>query len=87
MYKFEDAPAVTKANNTLPEGMYKTGVDLAAGEYKIVSDGGSAYVEVSSDSAHTLDSIVSNSNFSGEQYITVKDGQYLKLSNAHLNLK
>lgn len=86
MYAFADAPAVNITDGILPEGMYKVGVDLDAGEYKVVPDG-SGYVEVSSDSTHNLDSIISNDILSGEQYITVKDGQYLKLSGAHLKIK
>ena len=74
-----EAPAYSK--DTYEEGMYKIGKDLPAGEYKLESiDGSSAYLEVGSDSTHTFESIVSNDNFSGQKYITVSDGQYLKLN-------
>ena len=68
---------------TTGEGMFKVGLHIPAGEYKIVADG-DGYVEVSSDSTHDLNSIVTNDNFTGEKYITVSDGQYLKLSRAHI---
>lgn len=78
-YTFGQGPSadITK------EGMFKVGYDLPAGEYKIHSDS-DGYVEVSSDSTHNLYSIVSNNNFSGDSYITVSDGQYLKLARANI---
>ena len=84
-YAFEDAPRVTpSADGILPEGMYKVGVDLPAGEYKVAADG-MGYMEVSGSSSHNIDNILSNDNFEGEKYITVEDGQYLKLS--HVTIK
>lgn len=71
----------------LSDGMYKVGVDLKPGEYKVHCTGGMAYCEVAKDSNHTIDSIISNDTFEGDKYITVKDGQYIKLSNAELILK
>ena len=69
-------------------GMFKVGVHLPAGEYKleIIDDTlGFGYYEVDSDSSHVLDGIVTNENFEGTVYITVSDGQYLKLSNAKIS--
>ncbi len=71
----------------LPEGMYKVGTDLNAGEYKVISDGGMAYMEVSKNSSHTMDAIVSNDNFEGERYIRVTAGQYLKVGGASIKVK
>lgn len=68
---------------TTGEGMFKVGKHIPAGEYKIIADG-DGYIEVSSNSTHDFNSIVSNDNFTGEKYITVTDGQYLKLSRAHI---
>jgi len=82
----DKAPPVNTASGVLGPGMYKVGIDLPAGEYKVESSN-AGYVEVSSNSSHTLDAIVTNDNFSGSKYITVQDGQYLKLVNAKLNLK
>lgn len=64
-------------------GMYKVGKDIPAGEYKVAADG-MGYFEVAKDSKGNIDSIVTNSNFEGEKYVTVKDGQYLKLQNCKL---
>lgn len=71
-------------NDNLSGGMYKVGVDIDAGEYKVTPDG-NGYYEVDSSSAGTLDAIVANENFSSDVYVTVSDGQYLKLSGATLS--
>ena len=70
-------------NDNLSGGMYKVGVDIEAGEYKVTPEG-DGYYEVDSSSAGTLDAIVANENFSSDVYVTVSDGQYLKLSGATL---
>ena len=86
-YAFKDAPKVeVSADGFLSAGMYKVGVDLPAGEYKVIADG-MGYVEVNTASLHSLNNIVSNDNFQGERYITVKDGQYLKLGGAKIKVK
>lgn len=74
-YPIKYAPEI----DTTGEGMYKVGRDIKAGEYKLnaVKDG---YYEITNDSEHT--SIVDNEIFTGDKYVTVKDGQYLTLSNS-----
>lgn len=86
-YPISKAPKAVPSNNQLPAGMYKVGLDIKPGEYKVVSQDESGYVEVSSNSSHNMYSIVSNDNFTGEKYVTLKQGQYLKLGNATLKLK
>ena len=83
---FTEAPKVQPEGGRLPQGMYKVGLDLAPGEYKIVSDG-HGYVERSRNSTHSMHAIVSNDNFEGERYISVSAGQYLKLQGCELILK
>ena len=68
--------------NTSGEGMFRFGVDLPAGEYKLVADSDTGYYCVYSDSRQNA--IVANDNFSGQSYITVEDGEYLKLSRCHI---
>lgn len=71
-------------DNIYSAGMYKVGKDIAPGEYKAVSTGGMAYLEVTKNSAHGLESIVSNDNFEGEKYITIGENQYIKLNGCEL---
>lgn len=80
--KAEDA-AVPGAdlNDAYLPGTYRVGIDIPAGEYKVTcTNNVSAYVEVAKDSTHALSSIVANDNVETSSYITVKDGQYLKVT-------
>ena len=89
-YRVKDAPEIFNDGEVLDEGMYRVGRDLEPGEYKVKSltdEEYSGYYEVCNGSRGTIDSIVTNDNFSGEKYITVKKGQYLKLSGCQLILK
>ena len=59
-------------------GMYRVGIDIPAGEYKLVADAGDmAYVAVYKDSLNTMSSIVTNENFENTYYLSVEEGQYL----------
>lgn len=78
-----EAAAYSSVDGTYPEGMYLVGKDIPAGEYKL-SSSGSGYYEVTSDSTGNFDSIVSNDNFEGDKYLTISDGQYLKLNRAQI---
>jgi len=85
IYPINYAPKVEKINGKLTDGMYKVGVDLPAGEYKVVANTGTTvYYEVARDSIGILSSIVTNGNISGERYITVKDGQYITILDGYL---
>lgn len=73
--------------DTSGAGMFKIGLHLPAGEYKLEctdTTTGLGYYEVTSDSLHDLDSIAANDNFEGNTYVTVKNGQYLKISSAKI---
>lgn len=87
MYTLDEAPAIDSSGDSLPEGKYKVGRDIEPGEYKVSSYGGSAYLEVCKDSFGEFSSIVSNDNFENEKYITVSEGQYIKLQGCKLLLK
>lgn len=84
-YPLDKVPKVDTSSGTLSDGMYKVGTDLPAGEYKVNSPN-NGYIEITSGSRHTLEGIVSNDNFTGDKYITVQDGQYVKLQNTTLTL-
>lgn len=73
--------------NTVSDGMYLVGLDIAAGEYQLTPGSSSwMYVEVSSNAYHTLGSIISNDNLEAPSYITVVDGQYLEISGGTASL-
>ena len=65
-------------------GMYKVGRDIEAGEYKAIAEDDFAYAEIVKDSTGSFDSIITNDNFTASKYVTIKDGQYIKLVNCYL---
>ncbi|MDF2635421.1 MAG: hypothetical protein K0R78_2295 [Pelosinus sp.] len=87
LYAIKDAPKPQEKDGFLPAGMYKIGLDLPAGEYKIISEGGDSYIEVSGSSSHSMHDIISNDIFQGDKYIKVSDGQYLKIFRAKIKTK
>ena len=65
---------------TIGEGTHLVGADIEAGEYKLTATGSvPGYWEVTNSSAPDAD-IIGNDNFDGNAYVTVSDGQYLKLN-------
>lgn len=73
-------------NGVRGEGMYRVGIDIPAGEYKVThTDGHSAYIEVNSDSSGTFWSIVANENVETWSYITVEEGQYFTVKNGEFS--
>lgn len=66
------------------EGMYKVGKDMPAGEYVLFTNSKySAYFEVCKNSSGSFSSIISNDNFDYNSIITVKKGNYLKLTRCY----
>lgn len=63
-----------------PEGMYKVGVDIPAGEYVAypTSNKYKGYFCISSDA--NQDNIITNDNFGGQRYFSISEGQYLELN-------
>lgn len=75
-------PASTPA---LTDGTYLVGEDLKAGSYRTPGPGStdildSCYWEIATDDSESIDSIVGNDNLTGPGRLTVRSGQYLKLS-------
>lgn len=85
MYPVEEAQSVRPDDGIYRDGTYKVGTDIEPGEYRVVLNDdapmGMGYLEVSSDSSHRLESIVTNENVESDTYITVTEGQYLTISN------
>lgn len=64
-----------------PPGMYKAGVDIPPGEYRLLPRKDMpGYVSVSNSSSHNLDDIIMNDNFRSARYITVKNQQFIKIA-------
>lgn len=89
MVPLNKAPAVDTSSGVVPEGMYRVGIDIPAGEYKLHNNSDfDGYYEVRSSSIaeEGFDSIITNDNFSGDVYVTVENGQYLVVNRAELQL-
>lgn len=85
MYPVADAPSVIPEDGLYKDGMYKVGQDIPAGEYKIILKSSMmGYYEVANDSRHGLLSIVTNENVQADTYLTVQDGQYLKITGVEI---
>lgn len=89
MYPVDKAPSVTPEDGVYRDGMYKVGQDIPAGEYKITlgKDSELGYYEVSKSSSHQLEDILTNENVQTDTYLTVSDGQYVKLQGVTINTK
>lgn len=66
------------------EGMYRVGIDIPSGEYNIQSKNGMGYMAILSDASGSIDSIITNDNFTNNKYVTVTEGQYLKIVRAYI---
>ncbi|MDF1509413.1 hypothetical protein PZE06_14785 [Robertmurraya sp. DFI.2.37] len=86
MYPVDSAPSIIPEDGLYENGMFKVGQDIPAGEYKVILDSaiGMGYLEVSKDSRHQIDSIVTNENVQSDMYITISDGQYVKLQDVQI---
>lgn len=86
MYPVDAAPSIIPDDGLYENGMFKVGEDIPAGEYKVILDSsiGMGYLEVSKDSRHQIDSIVTNENVQSDMYITITDGQYIKLQDVQI---
>lgn len=81
LYELDKAPDRGPEGGYYKEGMYKVGEDIPAGEYQVEAKEGMGYIEVSTDSRHQIESIITNDNFENNKYITLEEGQYVTLSN------
>ncbi|MBQ1847431.1 MAG: hypothetical protein II135_05440 [Clostridia bacterium] len=69
-------PTIDKSKGT----MFKVGLHIPAGEYKIAASDSQYMGYYCIYESSLQNKIISNDNFNGSRYITVKNGQYLKLS-------
>ncbi len=84
----DEAPVYEIVDGKYISGMYKVGVDIPAGEYKVISDSDSyGYFERNSNSEHSLYRIIANDNFENNKYVTINEGEYFTLSNAYINVE
>ena len=74
------------SSSNIGEGMYRVGVDIPAGEYKLTKTSGSIGYVVVYDNSTAYRDILTNDIFDNTDYISVSKGQYLLLSNCKATL-
>ncbi len=62
-------------------GTYRVGIDIPAGEYKISPEQGDGYFSICTDAS--CEQIIRNGIIRGQAYLTICNGQFLKLSRCH----
>lgn len=83
-YPVADAPSIIPTDGLYKDGVYKVGKDIPAGEYKATLKSDMGYIEVTIDRRGSIESIITNEVPTGDTYITVEDGQYLKLQGVEI---
>lgn len=73
-------PSTTR-NRKYGPSIYKVGVDIPAGEYKVYPEGGRGYFAICRDA--NCDQIIRNDNFCGQAYINISNGQFLDLTRCY----
>lgn len=68
------------ADGSFDEGMYRVGIDIPAGEYKLTATSDIKGYWCIYKNSNAPFRIVNNDNFENSAYVTVKNGQYLLLS-------
>lgn len=76
-------------DDTISDGMFEVGVDIAPGEYKLepINEGGDCWFSLYNNlnglqlSNGKIPDLVTADSFEGSRYITLKEGQFLKLDN------
>ena len=69
------------------EGMYRVGTDIPAGEYQIEPTSGMGYFEITKGTRGNLMDIVTNNNIESPTYVTISDGQILKMNGTQIKVK
>jgi hypothetical protein len=71
-----------KDMNDIPPSTYKVGKDIPAGEYKLTPTSEMAYWERSRNPRSSIDGIIANDVLTESAYLTVQDGEYIKITGA-----
>lgn len=81
LYPVAEMPKLEISIDKIPEGQYKIGADIPAGEYKITTEGNGYYAVTKNSHEH---SYITNAFMPQGQsrYVTVSDGQYFQIKNS-----
>ena len=82
----DDAPKFKAPGGVYQSGEYIVGVEIPAGEYRLVADGGRGYYGIEVFAGDGSRDIISNNNFSNAAYVEVRQGQILVLNRCTLKI-
>ena len=83
LYPTDSAPKILPNNGKIPQGQFKVGTDVPAGEYKIIAED-NGYFEIATGTRRDTGKIIKNQFVptASSLYATVENGQYLRLKNS-----
>ena len=83
LYPTDSAPKILPNNGKIPQGQFKVGIDIPAGEYKIIAED-NGYFEIATGTRRDTGKIIKNQFVptASSLYATVENGQYLRLKNS-----
>ncbi|WP_405294537.1 hypothetical protein [Methanobrevibacter sp.] len=81
LYKLSDSPDRGDDRGYYKDGMYKVGEDIPAGDYEVESTKDQGYIEITKNSRHQVEDIITNDNFKTSKDVKLEDGQYIFLRN------
>ena len=83
LYPADSAPKILPNNGKIPQGQFKVGTDIPAGEYKIIAED-NGYFEIATGTRRDTGKIIKNQFVptASSLYATVENGQYLRLKNS-----
>lgn len=76
-FKAEGYMLTQNNDGVIPEGMYRVGIDIDAGEYKVVTEGDDSGYWCIFTSSKIPQDIYSNHIFENSTYLTLTEGQYV----------
>lgn len=82
MYPFNSVTFSKPTDGIYKAGMYKVGVNIKAGSYKIIPADINSNYRILKDSTHNQDSILETDYIDGATYINLKDNQYIIIEDA-----
>ena len=87
IYSIEEAPSKEPTDGVYRDGMYKVGRDIPAGEYKLLVTGPYhiGMYDLWAESRYTDSNMISFDILSSDTTITVKEGQYLRISGLEIH--
>ncbi|ARF16271.1 hypothetical protein [Sporosarcina ureae] len=89
MYPVASAPSIKPENGIYKDGQYKVGTDIPPGSYTLMVDDQSdiGFYEISKNSRQDMMDLLVSDVVEGETSVDIKNGEYLTIRNAYLEIQ